>query len=67
MTLCHVRVEQLATVTAIVEVQAVNEDAAADLAIVIAPLQDWDRAWRRSECAGYEVLDIREVGQEVGA
>ena len=61
MPIYQVTIEHFATVSTIVEVEAADADAAADLAIEVAPVQDWEAAWRGSECTGYEVLEVEGV------
>jgi hypothetical protein len=58
MPIYHVTIEQLAMVSAIVEIEAADADAAADLALKVAPAQDWEAAWQGSACTGYEVLEV---------
>ena len=61
MPIYQVTIEQLATVSTIAEVEAADADAAADLALMVAPAQDWEVAWQGSECTGYEVLEVEDV------
>ncbi len=61
MPIYQVTIEQLTTVSTIVEVEAADADAATDLALMVAPAQDWEAAWRASECTGYEVLEVEGV------
>ena len=50
MLIYQVIIEQLDMVSMIVEVEAAAADAAADLAIEVAPAQDWEAGSRGSEC-----------------
>ncbi len=61
MPIYQVTIEQLATVSTIIDIEAPDEDAAAELAIEVRPAQDWESAWRGSECTGYEVLEVEGV------